>query len=111
MRDKIKRNIRVRTRMAELKQNPVAWRTHLDKMKVRQDKYRFGVSSRKELLNKLGNECFSCNKEAQVIHHIDGNGDPRNKNKNNKIENLMPLCRACHAHLHLLQGDLNLLKC
>ena len=34
--------------------------------------------------------CIKCDGYAHDIHHIDGN------NKNNKLNNLQPLCRKCH---------------
>ena len=42
-------------------------------------------------------DCWSCSKQANDIHHLDGKGmggDPK-KIKDN-IYNLIPLCRDCH---------------
>lgn len=50
---------------------------------------------RQRCLAKKGRECHFCSDtENIVVHHIDGD------RKNGSIENLIPVCRACHSAIH-----------
>ena len=62
-----------------------------------------------EILDIIGNNCFVCgisndehlNKHNRYlsIHHKDNNG--RNSAvKNNRIDNLAPICSSCHMRIH-----------
>jgi hypothetical protein len=43
--------------------------------------------------------CALCTSSINVlIHHIDSN------RKNNRIENLIPLCKTCHGVVHAVEG-------
>ncbi len=45
--------------------------------------------------------CKTCGGvENLIIHHIDGNNGRNGKELNNKIENLVILCRKCHPKYH-----------
>lgn len=66
--------------------------------------YLFGSLSRYlEALQKYDGQCaFGCENLAQLVHHMDGKS-VRNSTKdqiNNELDNLLPLCRPCHAALH-----------
>jgi hypothetical protein len=105
------RNCKSIYRVKEIKQDPVLYKRFKELDVKRSRKYRFGRSDLSEVFNKFNGCCKFCGVKAEVIHHIDGNGDPRDKKTlNNDIDNLMPLCRACHARLHMEQGDLGLNK-
>lgn len=46
--------------------------------------------------------CQVCSKDAREVHHLDGSGSNRpEKEKNNKMYNLITVCHKCHIHLHL----------
>ena len=54
---------------------------------------------RNNVLKKHGGLCAMCKeqgiiKPADVVHHIDEDS------KNNRMENLMPLCYKCHTDIH-----------
>jgi len=52
---------------------------------------------------------FACDKEAEVVHHLDGKSvrnSPREE-VNNNLKNLLPLCRSCHSKLHHPKGEYN----
>jgi predicted RNA-binding Zn-ribbon protein involved in translation (DUF1610 family) len=96
-------------RINKTKKDPILYKRFKKLDNERKHKYRFGTRDLTEIFNRFNGKCKFCGIKAQVIHHIDGNGDPRDKETlNNNIDNLIPLCRACHARLHLEQGDLNL---
>jgi hypothetical protein len=98
-------------RIQNIKKDPIQYQRFKEMDHKRKHKYRFGVNDLSEIFNRFNGKCKFCGVKAQVIHHIDGNGDPRNKETlNNNIDNLMPLCRACHARLHMEQGDCGLNK-
>lgn len=44
-------------------------------------------------------KCGLCGKKAILLHHRDKN------KKNNKMDNLMPLCASCHSILHNKERD------
>lgn len=57
-------------------------------------KTRFGT------LVEMG-ECRRCGSDTQlVVHHSDGNNGKMGKPLNNDIDNLVVLCRSCHAKIH-----------
>ena len=104
-----KKQISRKKRVERIKKDPVLYAKFKEQDNKRKHKYRFGRTDLLEILNRFNGACKFCGVEAQVIHHIDGNGDPRDKSTlNNNIDNLIPLCRACHARLHMEQGDLRL---
>jgi len=47
-----------------------------------------------EVLKKSKGKCEICGKPAKVVHHIDED------KSNQKIDNLIALCRNCHTPLH-----------
>ena len=57
-------------------------------------------------LSKFGHvielkECKRCGDTGKlVIHHRDGNNGKLGKKLNNKLSNLVVLCRSCHAKIH-----------
>lgn len=73
---------------------------HKDKYGMHTDyKYKYNGNGQKAL--KIDNfSCIKCgNKNDLVVHHF-------NKNKqDNRVENLITLCRQCHSSLHLKQRD------
>ena len=54
---------------------------------------------REAALQRDKNLCKRCGAPGDIVHHIDGNGRG-SKNPNNSLDNLMTLCRACHAEEH-----------
>ncbi len=45
-------------------------------------------------LKQFKNQCVVCGKKTIIIHH-------KNKNKkDNRLKNLMPICRSCHNKIH-----------
>lgn len=50
---------------------------------------------RERCLSEKGEECDLCGATERIVaHHIDGN------RANNRIENLLPVCRSCHINIH-----------
>jgi hypothetical protein len=50
---------------------------------------------REKCINQKGDYCHVCEATNDIrVHHIDGD------RKNNDVENLIPLCRTCHAKVH-----------
>lgn len=45
-------------------------------------------------LQETNNKCEVCGEEAHCIHHVDGSKD------NHSLENLVVVCKKCHATLH-----------
>ena len=55
---------------------------------------------REAILKRDRYRCIECKSEKQlVVHHKDGNGRG-SKQPNNSMQNLVTLCRACHARVH-----------
>lgn len=56
-----------------------------------------------EALQMYEGDCaFACGNKAEMVHHRDGNSI-RNSREGpviNILNNLLPLCKACHAWLH-----------
>ena len=72
--------------------------------KKQKQKYRFGSMERYEqAFSKYDGWCaFACDKEAVLVHHLDGKSvrnSPR-KEVDNNLSNLLPLCNSCHSKLH-----------
>jgi hypothetical protein len=60
--------------------------------------------NRQAVLTRDGFRCTSCGTRLQlVVHHKDGSGRG-SVTPNNAIENLITLCKSCHATLHLTLG-------
>ena len=76
--------------------------TRDDQRAIREDR-DFG-GRRAEVLERDGHKCADCGQmTGLVVHHIDGQGRPVEPiAKNNSLENLITLCRACHARRHRL---------
>jgi hypothetical protein len=74
------------------------------KNKVNREKNNFD-GNREIVLKRDNFRCTECGStEKLVVHHIDGNGRGVKKElKNNKLDNLITLCRACHARVHGLE--------
>ena len=43
-----------------------------------------------------GLECYCCDAPAQIRHHV----TPLHKGGRNKDNNIVPLCKSCHAEIH-----------
>lgn len=103
------KNCKRKSEIRTIKADPVRYKHFKELDRSRSNMYRFGRKDLSEIFNRFNGNCKFCGVKAQVIHHIDGNGDPRDKSiLNNDINNLVPLCRACHARLHIEQGDIPL---
>ena len=66
---------------------------------------RFGSLERyEEAMLKYDGWCaFACDKEAEMVHHLDGKRvhNSSGEDIDNTLENLLPLCISCHSKLHL----------
>jgi 5-methylcytosine-specific restriction endonuclease McrA len=63
------------------------------------DLMRFG-GNREKVLIRDEYTCQICgSKEKLVVHHIDGTGRG-NEMHNNDLDNLITICRGCHAEIH-----------
>ena len=64
----------------------------------------FGSLERyEEAMNKYDGWCaFACDKKAGLVHHLDGKSvrNSLREEVDNSLQNLLPLCRGCHARLH-----------
>lgn len=49
---------------------------------------------RKRALSRYGDVCVVCDSSEDLVHHRDGD------KKNNDVENLIPICAACHQKVH-----------
>lgn len=66
---------------------------HYDKVLAFNAKKNFGLDL--QTFKELTKECVSCGfKKIVEVHHLDSN------NKNNSMENLVPLCPNCHKMIH-----------
>lgn len=57
---------------------------------------------REKILERDGYRCSECGESQQsklTVHHIDGNGRG-SESPNNNDDNLITLCRSCHAKIH-----------
>lgn len=61
-------------------------------------------SNSKHPISTLSNLCIRCNEKSTLIHHADGNS------KNNKPQNLIPLCIICHGIFHKVLNKKKLTK-
>lgn len=65
---------------------------------------RNGFRTSIQVYEKANKKCHKCGSEYDLtIHHRDNKGRnyiESNKEPNNKISNLMVLCRPCHGRLH-----------
>jgi hypothetical protein len=72
------------------------------KLKLRRELLHFGVP-RSVIMKKTKGRCIRCEKKAQIIHHLDGDG--RTNERKGKVpgrnpERLVPMCRSCHMKEH-----------
>jgi len=50
---------------------------------------------RQKAIEEYGEECQVCGRTSNVeVHHRDGD------RTNNRLENLIPMCRGCHTRVH-----------
>lgn len=64
------------------------------------DRISFGGNKYK-VLERDGYQCYICgNKRQLTVHHKDMSGN--SDSANNSIDNLITLCRNCHAKIHML---------
>ena len=98
--------------MKKKKNNPVTarkWReNNPEKVKLYRDRNRFNININ-EILERYDFKCQSCGMTQEqhiiifgsrlIIHHIDGKGRT-SEDTNNDMNNLIPLCRNCHARIH-----------
>jgi len=90
-----------RNKIKEIKKDTVLYEKFVKLDRERKHKYRFGMRDVSIIFKKFNGKCNDCGNVAEVIHHIDGNGNPKNKKTlNNNIDNLLPLCRSCHFYRH-----------
>lgn len=55
---------------------------------------------RKRCLEAKGEECVFCTSTDEIeVHHIDGD------HSNDSLENLIPVCAACHSTIHSGEGQ------
>lgn len=65
--------------------------------------YFGSVERYNEAMLKYEGECaFACDKQAELVHHIDGKAvhNSLKEEVNNELNNLLPLCNSCHIWLH-----------
>lgn len=86
----------------EISRNKKKWyilNKDLVKQKQKREKIHFD-SKREKALKRDNYKCVKCGSQnSLVVHHKDGQGRGK-KNKNNKLKNLITLCRACHVREH-----------
>jgi 5-methylcytosine-specific restriction endonuclease McrA len=74
----------------------------LKNLSVYWDKTQFG-GNRVKVLERDNYTCQKCNRTHHevklIVHHKDGSGR-KHKATNNKMNNLVTLCRGCHSKLH-----------
>ena len=71
---------------------------------IRNNRFRFS-GNRHKALKRDDYRCVVCGQEnSLVIHHKDGSGYTK---LNNKMENLVTLCRGCHVKIHRWQEKNN----
>lgn len=85
-----------------IKNSKRKWYTKKDRREEkrieREEKWFDG--KRQEVLERDMFKCTNCkSKDKLTVHHIDGNGRG-SLNPNNNIDNLITLCRKCHASIH-----------
>lgn len=84
---------------------------------IKDEEYRnrhYYSGIRNEVLSRDGYKCISCKSiNNLIIHHKDGTGMKSkygSPTPNNKLNNLITLCRTCHnrVHIHILKtGKIN----
>lgn len=102
--------------LAEYRNDP-ANKKRIDKAKMRwhkkvgihrlaeaRNKRNFG-GLRDKVLKRDRNRCRECGSDKLLtVHHLDGQGRG-SKDPNNEMNNLVTLCRACHARAHARCGN------
>lgn len=76
----------------------------IEKLHKWRNKNRFS-GNREEVLKRDSYRCIECGTCLDlIIHHLDNKGrhlgDSKNAKYNNKLENLVTLCRHCHGKLN-----------
>jgi len=55
--------------------------------------------NRQKIFSLYAHRCAMCKSDTSlVIHHVDGSGN--SEKTNNNLDNLILLCRSCHAKIH-----------
>lgn len=59
-------------------------------------------ATRKQIFERDGGLCVRCGQEATDVHHrlVKGMGGTKKENINYGADNLVSLCRNCHAYIH-----------
>lgn len=61
---------------------------------------RWFANLREDVLERDGYKCVRCGSDEDLtVHHVDGEGRGSAR-PNNLLENLLTVCRACHARIH-----------
>jgi 5-methylcytosine-specific restriction endonuclease McrA len=89
---------------ARIEAQKAAWyRRHHEANLLKQKLYReqrHFAGHRATVLERDGQRCVECGETVDlVVHHKDGSGRGKDENNNN-INNLVTLCRSCHAKVH-----------
>lgn len=70
--------------------------------------YRYGFQAAIAVYERDGRKCKKCGNENDLtIHHKDRNGyynPERGKPMNNRLSNLIVLCRKCHGRIHGIES-------
>jgi len=91
-----KRSYAARLSISRSKRGENNWRWQGGSKRYRGSDWRF---ARKEALRRDSRTCQKCgSKHNIVVHHI----DPYKDSKNNRLSNLVTLCRSCHIDVHNL---------
>lgn len=72
-------------------------------MRAKKDFYYNGAYS--QVMERDNNMCRKCGSEDELaVHHIDHSGSHRVESleANNDLDNLIVLCRKCHADIHAI---------
>jgi len=72
--------------------------------KLKREEFHY-AGNRSATLARDGFKCTICGNTSQlVVHHKDGNGRPKRSGfKNNSLDNLVTVCRACHVNIHRIE--------
>lgn len=85
-------------REAQLNRYYSRYAEHLERSKHDREKRNYD-GKREAVLRRDKGRCRVCLKYGNIVHHDDGNGRGH-KRPNNKMKNLITVCRACHVRIH-----------